>query len=75
MRGSNGPGAYHVILQRKRTVVAAHDEPAHAVSLGTAHSDGVPPITRDNSVFEYARAQTGAPEIDAPGNIQVSPLT
>jgi PIN domain nuclease of toxin-antitoxin system len=58
------PLTRHVLLQSTRLGGAAHNDPADRKLMATAQLDGVPLVTSDRLIIEYALAQRGTPVVD-----------
>jgi PIN domain nuclease of toxin-antitoxin system len=53
-----------VLLQSTRLRGAAHNDPADRMLIATAQLDGIPLVTADRSILEYAKSEGGTPVVD-----------
>jgi PIN domain nuclease of toxin-antitoxin system len=53
-----------VLLQSTRLAGAAHNDPADRMLMAMAQLDGVPLVTTDRIILEYARTHGGTPVVD-----------
>lgn len=53
-----------VLLQSTRLPGTAHNDPADRMLMAMAQLDGVPLVTNDRLIIEYARAHRGTPVVD-----------
>jgi PIN domain nuclease of toxin-antitoxin system len=53
-----------VLLQSTRLAGAAHNDPADRMLIAMAQLDGVPLVTADRLIIDYARAHRGTPVVD-----------
>jgi PIN domain nuclease of toxin-antitoxin system len=54
-----------VLLQSTRLPGTAHNDPADRMLMAMAQLDGVPLVTNDRLIIEYAVAHPGTPVVDA----------
>lgn len=54
-----------VFLQSTRLADSAHNDPADRMLMAMAQLDGVPLVTTDRLIIEYARTHPGTPVVDA----------
>jgi len=53
-----------VLLQSTRLTGSAHNDPADRMLIAMAQLDGVPLVTADRLILEYANSQRGTPVVD-----------
>jgi PIN domain nuclease of toxin-antitoxin system len=53
-----------VLLQSTRLANSAHNDPADRMLIAMAQLDGVPLVTTDRLIVEYARSHPGTPVVD-----------
>lgn len=53
-----------VLFQSTRLAATAHNDPADRMLIATAQLDGVPLVTADGLIVDYARAHPGTPVVD-----------
>ena len=56
-----------VLLLSTRLAGAAHNDPADRMLIAMAQLEGIPLVTADRLIIEYARANPGTPVVDARG--------
>jgi PIN domain nuclease of toxin-antitoxin system len=54
-----------VLFQSTRLAGAAHNDPADRMLIATAQLLGIPLVTADRLIIDYATAQPGTPLVDA----------